>query len=226
MNYAKAALMNYADMPQGTLGFRSRDRYEKNKLYSLGKQPVTKYQTIFNNGDDGQKSLLVTNWAIRPEIKKLRRIVTSLVSEMPFKMQINPIDDLAKGEMEDELARQEAKILARQALASLNQSEVLSLPNIQPYPDEAKDWGELQVKQLAYRHATAKDTEMLVELVFNANNYSFIVDELVQDAFDTGLAIVQDYTIDDKTVGVSRVDPRDLLISYCRNPDFSDWKYV
>lgn len=226
MNYAKAALMNYADMPQGTLGFRSRDRYEKNKLYSLGKQPVTKYQTIFNNGDDGQKSLLVTNWAIRPEIKKLRRIVTSLVSEMPFKMQINPIDDLAKGEMEDELARQEAKILARQALASLNQSEVLSLPNIQPYPDEAKDWGELQVKELGYRHATAKDTEMLVELVFNANNYSFIVDELVQDAFDTGLAIVQDYTIDDKTVGVSRVDPRDLLISYCRNPDFSDWKYV
>lgn len=224
--FCEAALGNYGNMPQGTLGFRSRDRYEKNKLYSLGKQSVTKYQTIFNNGDDGEKSLLVTDWAIRPEIKKLRRIVTSLVSEMPFKIQINPIDDLAKGEMEDELARQEAKLLARQALAELGDEESLNLPVFKTYGDEAKDFGELQVKELGIRHATAKDTEMLVELVFNANQYTFTIDQLVEDAFDTGLAIVQDYTIDDKTVGIQRVDPRDLLISYCRNPDFSDWKYV
>jgi hypothetical protein len=101
--YAQAALYSYGNLPIGAIGLRSRDIYDKNKRYALGRQPVEKYKRIFNNGEDGQNRLLVTDWSIRPEIKKLRRIITALVEQLPFKVQINPVDDLAKDEIEEEL---------------------------------------------------------------------------------------------------------------------------
>jgi hypothetical protein len=226
LQYCKAALSSYADLPTGSIGFRSRDNYEKNKMYALGRQPVAKYKTIFNHGDDPKNTLLVTDWSIRPEIKKLRRIIVSLVEQLPYNVQINPIDDLAKDEMEMEMLRQEAKLLARQAIAQQGEQEMLNLRSLKVYPDEAKDFQELQIKELGLRHATSMDIELVTELVFNANNYDDLVGELVQDAIDCGICIVKDETIDDKTIGISRVDPRDLLISYCRRSDFSDWKYM
>jgi len=226
MQYAKAAVSSYGLLPMGAIGFRSRDNYEKNKLYALGRQPIAKYKSIFNHGDDNKNSLLVTDWSIRPEIKKLRRIIVSLVEQLPFNIQINPIDDLAKDEMETEILRQEAKLLARQAIAQQGGGEMLELPNLQVYPDEAKDFQELQIKQLGMRHATAMDVEMIIELVLNANSYDDLVGELVQDSIDCGVCAVKDETIDDKTIGIARIDPRDLIISYCRKSDFIDWKYV
>jgi hypothetical protein len=226
LEYCRAVIYAYGNLPIDAIGVRSRAIYEKNKKYALGRQPVDKYKRIFNNGEDGQNRLLVTDWSIRAEITKLRRIIVSLVEKLPFKVQINPVDDLAKTEMEDELLMAEAKILARQALQQHGATDLLQMPNMQLAPNEPENLDELGIKELGMRHRTAMELEMVAQLVFNANNFDDLVGELTQDLIDCGVMCVKDDTVNDSTVSLRRIDPRDLIINYCRKPDFSDWKHI
>lgn len=227
LQYAKAALLSYSVLPEGSIGLKSRDIYNKHKDYSLAQQPVSKYKAIFNYGEDWQKSLKVTDWSIQPDVPKYLQIVMGILGKVDFKVQVNPIDDFAKDEIEEEILKQEAKIVMRDLLISQGAEDMANLPPLQKGIDEAEDLDDLNLKELGMRHRTAREMEQVVELFLSSNNFEDnILHQLNNDLIVGGYCVVKDELINKATVKITREDPRGLIMSYCINPDFSDWKHI
>lgn len=225
--YAEAAMASYASLPDGTLGWRNHNKYDEWSLYARGSQPVTKYKLTFNNGEDGENKLLVNDWRILPIIPKLLTISNGRLSELTFKPQINPIDDIAKDELESELLENEAKIaLNEQLMAQGADPDLLKTNGIRFESGEAQDMDELFVRELGSRHQTALELEQVTEAVLNANNFDSLMSQWNLDMLKYGLCVRRASILNDSFISATREDPRNLVMSYCQNQDFSDWRYI
>lgn len=223
---ARAVLYSYSQLPVGGIGLNSAPQYQKNRLYSVGRQPIVAYKRQLQGNPDGNNPQLVIDWSIRNIISTPRRNCISLVSKVPFKIQINPIDPLSREEVRDELTRMESKLIFREALKGRGMNEMLDLPQIRLEHGEASDFDDLATKEYEIKNATAMDNEMLVDNVLISNNYPDINEHCLEDYFDTGLMVIRDDSEDNKTIRVSRVPPELFIINYCTQKDFSDWKFM
>lgn len=225
--YCKAALYNYNNLPIGSIGWVNRGKYDEYSLYARGSQPVAKYKRTYNNGEDGENKLLVVDWRVLPILAKLMTIVNGLLSDLSFRPQINPIDDLAKDEMEEQLLANEAKILMRKQLQLEGGApELMNLEGLRIEEGEAEDLDDLGVKELGLRHHTAMELEEVVESVFNHNDVTSLMEQWNMDWVKYGVAVRKSEIVNDSNINILREDPRHLVISYCIRPDFSDWRYV
>ena len=222
----RASLYSYSQLPEGAIGLRSKYLYDKYKAYARAKQPVAPYQKLLNYGEDGVNNLLVTDWSIRSEIPTLRRTFIGIVQKVPFKPIINPVDDLARSEVDDKIYAAEAKLVLRNAMKRRGEQEMLQLPTMEINPDEPEDFDDLSVQQLGARHATAMEFEMVAQNVFAANKYDNIRAACAEDLFDYGVCVQKDDTVQGRTISIKRIDPRFLIINYCSQKDFSDWKFI
>ncbi len=222
----KAAFYSYGQMPIGGLGLNSAPQYEKNRKYALGRQDIAPYKKLLQGNPDGNNPDLVTDWSIRNNLTTARRNCIQLVLKEPYKVQINPIDDLARGEMEEEYNRKQAKLVVRDAMKERGMIDELELPEVRIESDDAEDFEELAQQQLGMRHRTAMEFESVVDNVLQSNDYDSIKEVLVEDLFDTGVCITRDSSPDMKTIKIDRINPSLFIMSFCMNKDFSDWKYM
>lgn len=227
LQYMEAAMYRYNALPTGAIGWSSRNRYDEYSLYARGSQPVEKYKRTFDDGEDGQNQLLVVDWRVLPIMSKLLTVMNGVLSELTFRPQINPIDDLAQDEMENALLENEAKILFRKEMERMGaDSDILNVSELQFDEEEARDLEELAVRELGMRHVTAMELEQVVETVLNYNNFDFLFQQWNSDMSQYGVAVRKVECINKSEIRIIREDPRNLIMSYCQNPDFSDWRYV
>lgn len=225
--YAQAAMYRYNSLPSNTIGWSSRNRYDQYTLYARGSQPTEKYKRTFNNGEDGVNKLLVVDWRVLPIMAKLMTVVNGILAELTFRPQINPIDDLAQEEIQKEILYNEAKIAFRKQLEEMNASEeVFKTGGLEFEQGDATDMDELAVKELGMRHRTAMELEQVVETVFSYNNFEYMMQLLNMDMVKYGVCVVKTECVNKADIRILREDPRNLVMSYCLKPDFSDWRYI
>src|ERR1044072_2074991 len=227
--YAKAAFNTYNSLPDGTIGYRSRDKYEKIRAYVLNRQDISRYQRILSPGDGTDADLtynaLVVDWSTLPIISKSRRIALGLMEKMGYNIIITPIDPLAAGELLDTLNELRAKVLLREILPKAGMPQLAEAPSIAKQPDEPDDLDGVGVAEIGLRHKIAMEAEQVVEYVFNLNDWEGLRREVAADLFDYGVAIVKDDT-SGCGVTVRKCDPRRMILSYCTEPDLSDLRYI
>lgn len=225
--YCDAAFYNYVNFPSGALGWANRMKYDEYELYARGSQPTDKYKKTFNNGEDGQNKLLVNDWRILPIMTKLLTVVSGMLDSLDFRPQIDPIDDLAKDEIEKALLENEAKIAIKEQLKSMGApKEVMESPSLQFEHGEADDFDSLAVRELGFRHQTALELEQACKVIANANNFRDLMELWNADLVKYGVCVRNERIINDSEIKITREDPRNLIMSFCQNPDFSDWRYV
>lgn len=227
LKYAKAALYSYNKLPEGAIGRRSKVRYDKYKAYAMGRQDISVYKRIFNSGDDNASNLLVTDWSVMPIIPKFRRVALGILGKTEYDIQINPIDPLAKSEVDDIIIKNKAKIAVKNAMMQNPETAQIAAnsPLLMTTPEEAEDFDGIQVMELGIRHKTAMEVEQIREVVFNGNNFPDIRRQYHEDLFDYGVCFVKDETQGD-CINVRRCDPRAMVINFCQYSDFSDWKFI
>jgi len=223
LQFVKAAVYTSGRFNEKAIGAVSASRYNMITRYVLAEQDTTQYKKMLSRSQDASSVKLAVDWTPRSFAYKLRRVAVERVLDSGYDIIINPIDPLAQTELRRELSTAKAKALLREAAAG--DPELMQSPALRPKEGEPEDLAGVEISELGARHRTAMEAEMVVESVFNQNDYAGQRRSHVSDLFDFGVTASKDST-EGYYVGVRRCDPRMLLLSHCRYPDFSDLKYV
>lgn len=226
--FCSAALYTYVNLPEASIGYRSRTRYKQIKDYANGRQSIDRYKKMTAMDKNPSNNKLVVDWQVTPVIPNYRRIALGLMEKNweSFDLRIDPIDALAAGELSDEINKIKVKLQLKEMMGKLGMQQAAESVVLTPESsEEPDDLDGLTVYEISARHRTSMEVEQLVELILNACNYTNVRRMKDEDLFDYGVAVLKDFTFND-SVGVRRVDPSRLITSYCVYPDFSDLKYI
>jgi len=225
LQYARAAYSAYGDTPFGSIGWRSRDKYEWVKTYARGSQTIDRYKKVLTPDQDPTNNTLVVDWSVLPILPKFRRIALGLLEKQNWNVQIDPIDPLAQTELERQITLMKIKATMRDAQKEVFGDQVQTPAELQPGEGEPEDIDGIKIYEIGLRHKTAMEAEQAIELTFSQNDYESQRRQTLQDLFDYGVSAYKDYR-DGDLVGFRRVDPRRLILSYCTYPDFRDLRYA
>jgi hypothetical protein len=225
LHYCRAAYSAYGDTPFGSIGWRSRDKYEWVKTYARGQQTIDRYKRVLTPDQDPNNNTLVVDWSVLPILPKFRRIALGLLEKQNWDVQINPIDPLAQTELERQITLMKMKATMRDAQKEVFGEQMETPTNLQPGEGEPEDIDGIKIYEIGLRHKTAMEAEQAIELTFSQNDYESQRRQTLQDLFDYGVSAYKDYR-DGDLVGFRRVDPRRLILSYCTYPDFRDLRYA
>ena len=224
--YAMAAYITATALPKGSVGYVSRDEYREIKMYAHGRQTVTKYKSVTSLDQDPNNNNKVSDFTIRHAIPKYRRVALGLMEKESdkYEIRIDPIDPLAISETDKRLLEIKSRLWLKEQLMAKgmpHMADMLQKDN----PNEPDDMEGMASMELGARHHTAMDVELLTELVFNANDYDSIKKVRDEDLFDYGFAAMRDERVGG-TILLRRCAPERMIMSYCFDPQFKDWKYI
>ena len=225
LQYCRAAYSAYGDTPFGSIGWRSRDKYEWVKTYARGSQTIDRYKKVLTPDQDPTNNTLVVDWSVLPIIPKFRRIALGLLEKQNWDIQIDPIDPFAKYEVEDQITEMKMKAVMREVAQQVEGPQGQIPGILKPKEGEPDDLDGIKIYEIGLRHKTAMEAEEAVMLTFSQNDYESQRRQTLQDLFDYGVSAYKDYR-DGDLVGFRRVDPRRLILSYCTYPDFRDLRYA
>lgn len=225
LSFCRTAYNEYLALPMGSIGMRSRDRDELVKAYARGEQPIDKYKKILRQDEDVSFIGLAVDWSILPIIKAKRQVALGLVGKQNYEISVDPIDPLAKNELQDKVLQLRGKLLARMVAQQQGNQELANSPALMLEPNDPDDFDGLEVMSTSLRHKTAMEAEQVCELVASQNNWDLIRNLYLESLVDYGVACLKDET-DGYFVKIRNVDMRRVFINYCTSPDFSDLKYI
>lgn len=222
MQYAKAAYYDFSfTYPKGIFANNGGD-YQKNRLYALGKQPITQYKKWLGVDSATNNTWLSNDWTIRPIVSSLRDKAISRLMKEDYGIVCTPIDILAKTEVTEYYSDMKAKLAIRQLMIQQN-PELASHPLITMQTGEPLDIEELEMRiELGEQFNRSKDAEMAIELGLYENNYTSCRRAIYEDLFDYGVAGFKDWLGSDNKPKFRRTNPENVVISYAKDGTFSD----
>lgn len=225
LQWCRAIYNAYGDTPINSIGWKSRDRYEMIKTYANGRQTIDKYKKMYVPGQDPSNNRMVTDWTVMPIIPKYRGIALEKIDQQDYYVEINPIDPLARNEVERYLLDIRARLQLKEQLYQRGLQQYQQAAPLQMEQGEPEDLDGLSAMELGIRHRTAMEVEQAVELVMNGNQMNRIRQQYGEDLFDYGVAFLKDERVGNM-IKVRRCDPRRMILNFCTYTDFSDLKYI
>jgi len=222
MQYAKAAYYDWSfAYPKGVFANNGGD-YEKNKMYALGKQPVSQYKKWLGVDQQTNNTWLSVDWTIRSIISMYRDKAISKLMKEDFGFLCTPIDMLAKSEQDEYYMQMKAKLAVRELMMQQN-PQAAEHPLLMVQKGEPEDMEELEMRfEMGEQFNRSKDAELAIELGMYENNYKAVRRELFEDLFDLGIAGTKDWLGDDNKAKFRRVNPERVVTSYVKNGRFED----
>ncbi len=221
MRYAKAAYNDFTvGFPKGVFSNNGGD-YPRNRTYALGKQAIGQYKTLMGVPTTNETHLSV-DWSVRAIVSGYRDKAIARLMKEDFGIVCTPVDMLAKSDVTDYYNSMKAKLVIRKLMLQQN-PELASHPLISLQSGEPLDIEELEMRvQLGEQFNRSMDAEMAIELGFYENNYRAFRRSVYEDLFDYGVAGCKDWLGDDNKAKFRRVNPENVIISYCKDATFSD----
>jgi hypothetical protein len=226
MQYCKAAWSTFEmDMPRETF-YHARYRYEVQKNYALGQQSINKYRPLMGIDEEAKETWLNIDWSVIPIVPKFRRIALGKLNKVDYNIVATPIDSLANEETEDYFAEVKAKIIMREQAAKVDPA-LLDLPELQLSPNEARDMEELEMQMnYTFKHQMSIEAEQAIKLILEQNDITKMREQIKEDLFDYGVSGYKEYVDSNGAVKIRAINPRNIIVSHCKNKDFSDTSYV
>lgn len=202
--------------------FAGRDDYRKFREYALSKQSILPYKKWILGNETNDKSWVNINWSVPPIGTKYRNIVVNKLYERQFNIIATPVDPEAVDKTAKEYADLKAKMLLRQQAAQQN-PELLNSPALRLNPGDPEDMDDFEMRtQLGFKTKLAMDAELGAAVIFQQNNIDQERRMVIEDEVDFGVGGYKDFLDENDMVCFRRVNPINVISSYCRRPDFGD----
>lgn len=222
MQYAKAAYYDTSFVYPKGMFCTNNGEYEENRMYALGKQPVTIYKKILGIDSETNETWRSCDWSIRPIISLYRDKAISKLMKEDYGFICTPIDMLAKSEQDEYFVKMKAKLAVRQ-VASQQNPELAQHPLLGVQKGEPEDLEELEMRfQNGEQFNRSEDAELAIELGMYENDYRNNRRRLYEDLFDIGVCGVKDWLGDDNKAKFRVVNPEAVGTSYSTNGLFTD----
>lgn len=226
LQFIKAAWQSADNDNPREIFYHARYRYEVIKQYAMGNQSINKYKPLMQVDEESRENWLNIDWSVIPIVPKFRRIALGKLNKIDYNITATPVDSLASDETEDYFASTKAKILMREQLKNIDPS-MLEMPEFQLTPGEARDMEELEMQmKYTFKHQMAIEAEQAIKLVLEQNEAEKLRDGIKEDLFDYGVAGYKEFIDSNGAVKIRKINPRNILISHCKNSDFSDVSYI
>ncbi len=207
-------------------GYNDKYRIDVIKSYASGNQSITKYKPLLNVDEDSNETWLNIDWSIIPIVKKFRKIALGRLTSNEYNILATPVDPLAQDETEAFYAEQKAKVMLREVMQQVD-PELLQAPVMMQNPGDPGDMEELEMQMAyTYKHQMAIEAEQGIQLIFNQNDITECRRRVFEELFDVGYAGYREWIDENDTVRFRAIRPDNLIVSFCRNADFSDRFYA
>jgi hypothetical protein len=203
--------------------YNGRERYNNIKKYMIGRQDMEKYFKML----DVDSANLDESWlkAVKeplPIVAKFARMTKSTLVKNTYGINLSAIDPVSIEEKNDYYARNRTKIELRQ---------MLSEDGVPPDYVEAPDQDFKTVKELdiymkyAYKSIYEIKAEQLLAVIMNNCGHDSIRLMNIEQLHDYGFVGYKDYVDINGDIKERFVDVRNVIVSRCKNNDFSDSFY-
>lgn len=223
--YIQAAYTTSRGRMPGRLFFGQNDMNE-NIAYANGMPPITKYKKQYLGDEQNDSSWENIDWSPVNYLSKLVNIIVAKACQRGFDVQCFAVDPLSKSEEDTYFNEMKVKIKMNEAAEQVGGDIDVSAV-LKPAPNEPQDMEQLKMEMdFGYKHVLAMEAEMGIQLVQQQNNFDERREITVRNIVNNGIGGYKTRIDENGNVKIYAIDPRNLILSYCRNPDFSDMVYV
>lgn len=220
--YAKAAYNDSNGYMTGSSMNTGKMRMAEIKAYTLGKQPVSKYQKMMSPGDLSDDSWRAIDWTVPAFMCKYREIALSKLLQRKWDVQAYAVDPIARSEEDAYFNQMKVKMLMRQQAQQAG-SPLADSPLLAPQPGEPEDMEQLIMqKEFGYKHAMAEHGEEAISLVFGQNDMEEKRKRVLASLYDFGPGAYTQYLDENGMVKLREIDIENFGCSYFEKPDGSD----
>lgn len=222
LQYAKAVWSDWQYSIPRTCFYNAADKYEENRLYAQGKQPINQYKKLMGVDEQTDDTMLNLDWTVRPFVVKYRDLAISRIVQQIYNVIATPIDPEARGELAGIYAALRAKIAMRQSMQG--NPELAQHPELQQKPGDPWDEEELEMRiDFGEQFNRSKDAELAIQLGFYDNDLDQMVRSWAECFFDCGPAGYREWLDKDTNRPRARpVNPEAVITSYAHWADFRD----
>ena len=195
-----------------------------------GRQDVEEYRSVMGIDIDARETPMNIDWAILQVMPKMLRIVNGMLSKMQYECGFVPRDSTAVDRKNNWFAQMRAKIEMREMILSDLGPEDGALAirqlGLDRSSDEPGDIEELEMQAMyTWKDVVATDWTKDVHTVMSANNIDALRAYNRMSLFYYGVAGYKDFIDHAGNLRIRAVDVRNLIVSYCKEKDFSDSLY-
>ncbi len=204
--------------------------YDTIAKHMEGRQDIAEYRSVMGIDSDARETPMNVDWAILQVMPKMLRIVNGMLSKMQYECGFVPRDSTAVDRKNTWFAQMRAKIEMREMiLADLGPEQgaaAIKQLGLDRSSDEPGDIEELEMQALyTWKDVVATDWTKDVHTVLSANNIDALRAYNRMSLVYYGVAGYKDWIDSAGNLRIRAVDVRNLIVSYCKEKDFSDSLY-
>jgi hypothetical protein len=232
--YAKAIWHHWGGLRTGCLhggmSIEGDMNYDVIAKHMEGRQDPAEYRSIMGLDADARETPMNVDWAILQVMPKMLRIVNGLLSKMQYECGFIPRDSTAVDRKNTWFAQMRAKIEMRdmimQELGPKQGAQAVKQLGLDRSSEEPGDVEELEMQALyTWKDVVATDWTKDVHTILSANKIDVLRAYNRMSLFYYGVAGYKDWIDSGGNLRIRSVDVRNLIVSYCKNKDFSDSLY-
>lgn len=222
--YAKACWDDFNTIDTESF-YKGRTRYSNIKRFMIGEQSPLPYIQLLNLGtaESNNSEWLKSFKDILPIIPKFRRMAISTLIKNLWDVKIESVDPTAVEQKKEYYANNLAIIKLRE----LYKEQGINPDEFLPEPDgdyTSKD--ELDVfMNNSYKDEYAVQAEEVVNLIMTNNDFDAIREDQIEQLHDFDFIGYRDTIDQNGDIKIEGVDVRDVIVSRCKEKDFSDAFY-
>lgn len=198
-------------------------RFEKNRLYSAGKQPTDQYRDIVKV--EGQIAIVNLDYSPLAIAVPLLNSKKDRYMERIEKIRCRSMGPVAQSKRNRDKEEARFKLNHGADIQQLQQQSGLQLEEFSD--QDPKNEQELEIKfNISYKQKEEIIMQMGIDMVLEQNSWADIIkDRLIEDIFNCGYAISLTELDGNGYIKTPFVKPEAFITSYSEFTDFNDWQW-
>jgi len=200
-----------------------RNRYDYNRLFAMGKQPMQEYKDILDL--DGDMSMINLDYSPTPiAIPFVNRLIDRYMQRIE-KIQANAIDPFTQSKKDKAKMDALFKMKNKEKIQAIQQESGLELEEFSD--DDPKDEREIDIHfGFNYKEREEVILEQGIDLIFYDNNWDKIIKKrILYDLITAGIAQTYTYLDGNGKIKIGVTKPENIVSSYSEWDDFRDATY-
>ena len=199
-----------------------RERIEENRAYAKGKQSISRYKQLLNS--TGDSSLLNLDWTPIPVVKKYVKVIVNSIMNKAYEVKIKATDPLASSERDELKNKLVGMMKFKDFIDEAKQTTGIDISDGMEIPDSME---EVEMfLEMNFKQSVEIAAQLAIELTFDHNDYpQEIRRRICEDLVVCGIGAARVYTDVNEGIKVRYVDPKNLISSHVKSPDFKDMLY-
>lgn len=197
-------------------------RYEKNRLYAMGKQPEEQYKDLIKI--DGLPVVLNLDYAPLAIATPLLNAKADRYLERIEKIKCRALGQLASNKKKKEKDEARFKMNYRPAIQDLQKGSSLQLEQFSDHDPKSERELDVKFKTKPLREETIM--QMGINIVFEQNEWADVIKErLIWDTFCCGFPVTLTELNSNGWIKTPAVKPENFITSYSDLDNFEDWQW-